>query len=120
MNAYRGDAACAASPPWVVRDDMFEPTISTAARGAPMTEWEREVAAMVIDTLGLDVGIDALAPDEPLYGGSLGLDSIDMLEIATVVSQRFGVEIRSGDARNEKIFASLRALADHVARHRAT
>jgi acyl carrier protein len=85
-----------------------------------MSEWEREIAALIVEALALDVAADALSPNEPLYQGSLGLDSIDMLEIATVVSQRYGVEIRSGDAKNENIFASLRALADHVARNRST
>lgn len=75
---------------------------------------------MIVEALGLDIEPGALVLDEPLYEGSLGLDSIDMLEIATVVSQRYGVEIRSGDAKNEKIFASLRALAEYVARNRVT
>ena len=91
-----------------------------AALRTGMSEPERELAVLIVETLGLEVGPEALVPDAPLYGGDLGLDSIDMLEIATVVSQRYGVEIRSGDATNERIFASLRALADHVARNRAT
>jgi len=97
--------------------DVFDPTMSKAMPDTTMSDWEREIAAMIIETLGLDVDVDAFVPEAPLYGGSLGLDSIDMLEIATVVSQRYAVEIRSSDARNEKIFASLRALADYVARN---
>jgi acyl carrier protein len=85
-----------------------------------MTDWEREIAGLIIESLSLDVDHAAFVPSAPLYEGSLGLDSIDMLEIATVLSQRYGVEIRSGDAKNEEIFASLRALADYVARNRAT
>ena len=99
---------------------MFDSIDPSSIAAATMTEWEREIAAMIIEALGLDVGVDALAPEAPLYGGRLGLDSIDMLEIAAVVTQCYGVEIRSGDARNENIFASLRALADHVARNRST
>ena len=58
-----------------------------------MTDWEREIAAMIVEALGLEVGAEELAPEEPLYGGDLGLDSIDMLEIATV-----GLEaLRGGD-----------------------
>ena len=100
--------------------DMSDPKIATVPPHPTMSEWEREIAALIVEALSLDVGPDAFMPDEPLYEGSLGLDSIDMLEIATVVSQRYGVEIRSGDAKNEKIFASLRTLADHVARNRST
>lgn len=83
-----------------------------------LSDWERELALVIVEALALDIGPEGFSPDEPLYEGRLGLDSIDMLEIATVVSQRYGVEIRSGDAKNEKIFASLRALAEYVARNR--
>jgi acyl carrier protein len=99
---------------------MSDSTAATATPPPTMSEWEREIAVLIVEALALDVEPDSLLPNEPLYQGSLGLDSIDMLEIATVVSQRYGVEIRSGDAKNENIFASLRALADHVARNRST
>jgi acyl carrier protein len=99
---------------------MSDSTAATARPFPTMSEWEREIALMIVEALALDVEPGALSLTEPLYQGSLGLDSIDMLEIATVVSQRYGVEIRSGDAKNENIFASLRALADHVARNRST
>jgi acyl carrier protein len=97
---------------------MLDSMTSTATPRRVLSDWEREIAALVIETLGLEVNVDALSPDEPLYGEGLGLDSIDMLEIAIVLSQRYKVEIRSDDARNERIFASLGTLADHVARHR--
>ena len=93
--------------------------MSNATPNTTMSDWEREIAAMIVETLGLDIAVDAIVPDAQLYGGGLGLDSIDMLEIATVVAQRYAVEIRSDDAKNEQIFASLRALADYVARHRS-
>jgi acyl carrier protein len=51
--------------------------------------------------------IDPLAP---LYGEGLGLDSIDMLEIALAVSQQYGVKLRADDKNNTEIFKSLRAL----------
>ena len=55
----------------------------------------------------------------PLFGGELGLDSIDVLEIALALSRRYGVEIRADDAANPQIFATLRTLAAHVAEHRS-
>jgi acyl carrier protein len=98
---------------------MTESTSVGRSTVASLTEWERELATVIVEALGLDVVPDTFEPEALLYDGDLGLDSIDMLEIATVVAQRYGVEIRSGDATNEKIFASLRALADHVAANRA-
>ncbi|MEO8485929.1 MAG: phosphopantetheine-binding protein [Betaproteobacteria bacterium] len=83
-----------------------------------MTEFEREVAGLVIEALRLEITADAFAVEAPLYGGDLGLDSIDMLEIALAVSKRYGVEIQSDDVDTRRIFGSLRALAEHVGARR--
>ena len=40
---------------------------------------QREVAELLIECLNLDVAADQIAPDAPLYGDGLGLDSIDVL-----------------------------------------
>jgi len=100
--------------------DMIDPLMADTATGAAASDWELEVAQLIVETVGLEIDPRAIVPDAPLYGDALGLDSIDILEIATVLSQRYGVEIRSGDAQNENIFASLRELARHVARNRAS
>ncbi len=83
-----------------------------------MTDLEREIAASIIDALALETPVDEFDPEAPLYGDRYGLDSIDMLEIAVVVSARYGIELRSDDVANRNVFASLRALASHVAQHR--
>lgn len=80
----------------------------------------REVASLLVEALNLDTAPEAIEPDAPLYGDGLGLDSIDMLEISLVVSRRYGVQLRSDDENNEKIFASLASLAGHIAAHRTT
>lgn len=79
-----------------------------------------EVASLLVEALNLDIAPEAIAPDAPLYGDGLGLDSIDMLEVSLVVSQRYGVQLRSDDENNDKIFASLGSLANHIAAHRAS
>src|SRR6201995_4413960 len=79
---------------------------------------EREVAGLIVQALNLDVAAGDIAPDAPLYGEGLGLDSIDILEIALVVSKQYGFQLRSDDEDNVRIFESLRSLADHIARHR--
>ncbi|MEO8346533.1 MAG: phosphopantetheine-binding protein [Betaproteobacteria bacterium] len=83
-----------------------------------MTQLEREIATSIIEALSLEVPVDEFDPEAPLYGDRYGLDSIDMLEIAVVVSARYGVELRSDDVESRNVFTSLRALATHVARHR--
>ena len=83
-----------------------------------MSDFEREVAGLIVEALRLEMRPDELAVDAALRGGDLGLDSIDMLEIALAVSKRYGVEIQSDDVDTRRIFGSLRALAEHVSKHR--
>jgi acyl carrier protein len=82
------------------------------------TELQRELAALLVDALNLEIAPTSIDPQAPLYGEGLGLDSIDILEVALVVSQRYGFQLRSDDENNVRIFASLASLADHVAAHR--
>lgn len=80
---------------------------------------ERELAELIVTALNLE-GVDAadIDPEAPLFKTGLGLDSIDALELALEISKRHGFQLRSDDENNLRIFSSLRALAEHVARHR--
>jgi len=78
-----------------------------------------ELRSLLIDELNLeDVKPEDIKEDEPLFGGGIGLDSIDALELAIVIERRYGVKIKSGDNRNEVIFSSLAALATHIEENR--
>lgn len=78
----------------------------------------RELAQVIVEALNLELAASEIDPDAPLYGEGLGLDSIDILEIALVVSKRYGVQLRADSEDNEKIFRSLRRLAEYIAAHR--
>jgi acyl carrier protein len=80
---------------------------------------ELEVASLLIETVHLEATEDEIDPTAPLFGEGLGLDSIDALEIALAISQRYGFELKSDDEQNHRIFASLRSLANHIAKNRA-
>ena len=80
----------------------------------------REIAELIRSALNLEVSADEIDPDAPLYKEGLGLDSIDILEVALEVSRRYGFQLRSDDERNQQIFSSLRSLAAHVAQNRGT
>jgi acyl carrier protein len=82
------------------------------------TDLQREVATVLVEALNLDTTPETIAPEAPLYGEGLGLDSIDILEVALVVSQRYGFQLRSDDEDNVRIFKSLASLADHIAANR--
>src|SRR5215475_4800165 len=77
-----------------------------------------EVAGLIVQALNLDIAAAEIEPDAPLSGEGLGLDSIDILEIALVVSKQYGVQLRADSEENERIFASLRQLAEYVNAHR--
>lgn len=80
---------------------------------------ERELAELLVDSLNLEgISADKFEPEAPLFGGDLGLDSIDALEIALAVSKRYGFQLRSDNDENKRIFSSLRALAAHIEQHR--
>ena len=82
------------------------------------TELQREVAQLMIESLNLEITAEQITPDAPLYGEGLGLDSIDVLEIALVVSKRYGLQLRADSADNQHIFSSLRSLSDFIAAQR--
>jgi acyl carrier protein len=84
-----------------------------------MTEQERELAQVIVEALNLEIPAQEIDPTAPLYREGLGLDSIDILEIALTLSKRYGMQLRSDDADNAAIFSSLRSLNQHVQQHRA-
>ncbi len=83
------------------------------------TEQEIELAQLIVKTLNLDVTPASIDPTAPLYGEGLGLDSIDILEVALAVSKTFGVKLQANNENNVVIFRSLRSLNDYIQQHRA-
>lgn len=89
---------------------------------ASLTTDELALAQRLVQALSLD-GVEPgdLAPEATLFGNhadGLGLDSIDALEIALMVQQHYGVELRSEDQEARAAFASLRSLTKYVLEHR--
>lgn len=79
---------------------------------------QAEVAALIVTALNLEIKPGDINPDDALYGEGLGLDSIDILEVALEVSKRYGFQLRADNEDNVRIFRSLRSLADHIAGQR--
>lgn len=90
----------------------------TADAIASTIELQREVAQLMVECLNLEVTPDEISADDPLYEDGLGLDSIDVLEIALVVSKRYGLQLRDYNVDNHHIFSSLRNLSDYIATKR--
>lgn len=82
------------------------------------TALQLEIAELMVQALNLDVAATDIEADAPLYGSGLGLDSIDILEVALVVSKKYGLQLKSDNENNHQIFSSLRSLTDYVAAHK--
>lgn len=92
----------------------------TDLAAASQTPAEHELARLIVDSLNIDwIKADAIDPEAMLFGGDLGLDSIDALELALAVSKRYGFQLRSDNPDNKKIFGSLRALSAHIEQHKS-
>jgi acyl carrier protein len=77
---------------------------------------EAEIKALIIEVLVLeDVTPEDIETDAPLFVEGLGLDSIDALELAMVLEERYGVTMSEDPDENRKIFESVRSLATFVA-----
>ena len=84
-----------------------------------LSSLELEVANLIIDSLALeDISAADIAPEETLFNEGLGLDSIDALELAMAISQKYGFQLKSDDSNNAKIFSSLRNLTNHIEANR--
>ena len=96
------------------------PAAATTEVSPEQAALERELAQLFVQALNLEVAAESIEPTAPLFGEGLGLDSIDILEVALEISHKYGFQLRSDDENNQKIFQSMRSLAAHVAQHRTT
>lgn len=80
-----------------------------------MSELIEKLKVQIIDQLNLeDVSPEDINPDEPLFDSDLGLDSIDALEIIVMLEREYGLKVQSKE-EGQKIFYSLRTMADFIA-----
>ncbi len=93
--------------------------VELLSEDSALSPQELALAELIVTTLNLEARPAEIDPDAPLYGVGLGLDSIDILEIALVVSKAYGIRLRSDDGNNQKIFSSLRSLNQHIQQFRA-
>ena len=78
-----------------------------------------ELKTLLINELNLeDLSPEDIDENAPLFGDGLGLDSIDALELAVILDKKYGVKIKSGDSRNQEIFATISSLAEFLRQNR--
>ena len=94
--------------------DMERATQETTAQASQ----EAALAQLIVKTLNLDMAAEDIDPETPLFADGLGLDSIDILELALAISQTYGVQLRADDENNDTMFRSLRSLSDGIQQRR--
>jgi acyl carrier protein len=82
-------------------------------------ELEAELKGLIVEALALeDIAPNEIETGAPLFVEGLGLDSIDALELAMALEERFGVKIGEDPEVNQRIFASVASLAAFVEENR--
>ena len=76
---------------------------------------EDQLKDLIVDALALeDVDPGEINTEEPLFVEGLGLDSIDALELALAIQEKFGVATSPDDERNRELFYSVKSLAEFI------
>ena len=83
-------------------------------------DFHRGTLTQFVDALKLeDVAPEDIDSGEPLVGDGLGLDSIDILELAMAIHREYGVKTGSDDSQNREVYSSVASLAAFILEHRA-
>jgi acyl carrier protein len=78
-----------------------------------------ELKEFIVEALALeDITAAEIETDAPLFVEGLGLDSIDSLEIAMMLEERYGVTLDDDPDANREIFDSVRSLGVFVTENR--
>lgn len=76
---------------------------------------EDQLKDLIVEALALeDVEPSEISTEEALFVEGLGLDSIDALELALAIQEKFGVATSPDDERNRELFFSVKTLADFI------
>ena len=80
------------------------------------SELEEEIRKVVLASVEVDgLSAEDLPADVPLFGGGVGLDSIDALEIGAALRKKYGVKFKANSAENRDHFRSIATLAAFIA-----
>lgn len=80
------------------------------------TELKADIKKMIIDTLNIqDIALEDIGDDLPLFGGenTLGLDSIDAIELVMAVQREFKVRIDDQNLARE-VLKDVNSIAEFI------
>jgi len=83
------------------------------------TALKQQIKAMMVENLMLKLTAEEIGDDQPLFGaGSLGLDSVDALQLVVALDKTFGLKI-ADPAAAKQILQSVNTIADAVRQNAA-
>ena len=78
------------------------------------TSLKERIKNLMVENLMLQMTATEIADDLPLFGpGSLGLDSVDALQLVVALDKNFGLKIRDPEAARE-ILRNVNTMAEAV------
>jgi len=78
---------------------------------------KRRLKAILVENLMLQVGADEIGDEQPLFGpGSLGLDSVDALQLVVALDKNFGLKVPD-PATAKEVLQSITTMAAAVQRN---
>jgi acyl carrier protein len=82
------------------------------------TEQERELAELIVESLNLEyITAEEIMPEDLLFGDGLGLDSIDALELALAITQKYAIQLKADDKNMQEAFGTLRTLNAYIVKN---
>jgi acyl carrier protein len=76
------------------------------------------IKEMMVNNLMLQITIDQIADDTPLFGPEgIGLDSIDALELAVGLEKNFGVSVPNSEVAT-KVLRNVNTIHDYILERR--
>lgn len=83
-----------------------------------LTALKTQLKTLIVSHLQLvNVAPESIQDDTPLFGGGLGLDSLDAVELVVMLQRNFGVAVQDSE-EGRRIFSSVNALAEFVQQRR--
>lgn len=79
---------------------------------------KEQLKKQIVEFLNLiSVKPEDIKDDEPLFGGGLGLDSIDSIELIVLLTREYGITIHD-PKEGRKILVDINTMVDYIEKHR--
>jgi acyl carrier protein len=76
-----------------------------------------DIKRLMVENLMLQISAEEIGDDQPLFGpGSVGLDSVDALQLVVALDKTYGLKIADPEAARQ-ILQSVNTMAAAVAKH---